>query len=55
VPFGSDASKLSAVGIPSIILGPGSIEQAHTADEFVEIEQVEKAFVAYRQIMKVFE
>ena len=55
VPFGSDASKLSAVGIPSIILGPGSIEQAHTADEFVEIEQVEKAFVAYRQIMKQFE
>ena len=55
VAFGSDASKLSAVGIPSIILGPGSIEQAHTADEFVEIEQVEKAFVAYRQLMKVFE
>jgi acetylornithine deacetylase len=55
VPFGSDASKLSAVGIPSIILGPGSIEQAHTADEFVEIEQVEGAFVAYRQIMRVFE
>jgi acetylornithine deacetylase len=55
VPFGSDASKLSAVGIPSIILGPGSIEQAHTADEFVEIEQVEKAFVAYRQIMRIFE
>jgi acetylornithine deacetylase len=54
VPFGSDASKLSAVGIPSIILGPGSIEQAHTVDEFVEIEQVEKAFVAYRELMTVF-
>jgi len=55
VPFGSDASKLSAVGIPSIILGPGSIEQAHTADEFVDTEQVEKAFVAYRQLMRMFE
>jgi acetylornithine deacetylase len=55
VPFGSDASKLSAVGIPSIILGPGSIEQAHTVDEFVEIEQVEKAFVAYQRLMRVFE
>ncbi len=55
VPFGSDASKLSAVGIPSIILGPGSIEQAHTADEFVEIEQVEKAFVVYQRLMKAFE
>jgi acetylornithine deacetylase len=55
VPFGSDASKLSRAGIPSIILGPGSIEQAHTVDEFVEIEQVEKAFVAYQRLMRVFE
>jgi acetylornithine deacetylase len=55
VPFGSDASKLSAVGIPSIILGPGGIEQAHTVDEFVEIEQVEKAFVVYQRLMRIFE
>lgn len=55
VPFGSDASKLSSVGIPSIILGPGSIDQAHTAEEFVDLEQVEKAFVVYRQIMRTFE
>ena len=51
VPFGSDASKLSSVGIPSVILGPGSIDQAHTADEFVLLEQVEKAFEVYREIM----
>lgn len=55
VPFGSDASKLAKAGIPSIILGPGNIEQAHTADEFVEIEQVERAFEVYRQLMKTFE
>jgi acetylornithine deacetylase/succinyl-diaminopimelate desuccinylase-like protein len=55
VPFGSDASKLSGVGIPTIILGPGSIDQAHTAEEFVELEQVEKAFVVYRQIMRTWE
>jgi succinyl-diaminopimelate desuccinylase len=55
VPFGSDASKFSRVGIPSIVLGPGSIDQAHTVDEYVELEQVEKAFVVYRQLMKSFE
>ena len=27
VPFGSDASKLARIGIPSIVLGPGSIDQ----------------------------
>ena len=40
VPYGSDASKLARAGIPSIILGPGSIDQAHAADEYVELDQV---------------
>jgi acetylornithine deacetylase/succinyl-diaminopimelate desuccinylase family protein len=51
VPFGSDASKLAAVGIPSVILGPGSIDQAHTADEFVDCQQVVNAVELYRRIM----
>ena len=55
VPFGSDASKLSLAGIPSIILGPGSIEQAHTADEYVSLDQVEQAFLVYRGLMQTFE
>jgi acetylornithine deacetylase/succinyl-diaminopimelate desuccinylase family protein len=55
VPFGSDASKFARAGIPSIILGPGQIEQAHTPDEYVEIEQLEQAFIVYRNLMKSFE
>jgi succinyl-diaminopimelate desuccinylase len=43
VPFGSDATKMTAAGIPSVIFGPGSIEQAHTADEFVRVAEVAKA------------
>jgi succinyl-diaminopimelate desuccinylase len=43
VPYGSDASRMADAGIPTIILGPGSIEQAHTADEFVEIAEVTRA------------
>lgn len=55
VPFGSDASKLATAGIPSIILGPGNIEQAHTADEYIELEQIENAFLIYRNLMRTFE
>jgi acetylornithine deacetylase/succinyl-diaminopimelate desuccinylase-like protein len=51
VPYGSDASKLSRAGIPSIIFGPGSIDQAHVADEYVEIAQVEQAAAFYRQFI----
>jgi acetylornithine deacetylase len=43
VPFGSDASKMTRSGVPTIIFGPGSIDQAHTADEYVEIAQVTRA------------
>lgn len=43
VPYGTDASKLARVGIPSIVFGPGSIEQAHTHDEWVDLDEVESA------------
>ena len=43
VPFGTDASELSAHGTPTVVFGPGSIQQAHTADEWVSVDQLEKA------------
>ncbi len=54
VPFGSDASKFAAIGIPSIILGPGSIDQAHAAVEYIDEHQVEQAARIYRQLMRDF-
>ncbi len=54
VPFGSDASKLSRAGIPSLVFGPGSIDLAHTAAEYVEIDQVERAFEFYRNFILRF-
>lgn len=55
VPFGCDASKLARAGIPSIVFGPGSIDRAHTADEYVELDQVEKAFEFQRRFLLAFE
>lgn len=43
VSFGSDASKMTRAGIPTIIFGPGNIDQAHTADEFVTVAEVARA------------
>ena len=40
-PWFSDATHLAAAGIPSICLGPGSIDQAHTADEFIAVADLE--------------
>lgn len=41
-PWFSDAAHLSAGGVPSVCIGPGSIHQAHTADEFIEIAALEQ-------------
>lgn len=54
VPFGCDASKLSRAGIPSIVFGPGSIDRAHTADEYIELDQVERAFEFQRRFLLSF-
>jgi acetylornithine deacetylase len=54
VPYGTDASKFTSVGIPSIVFGPGSIDQAHAAVEWVECEQVLKAVDIYHQMMTQF-
>jgi acetylornithine deacetylase len=48
VPYSTDASKFASIGIPSVVFGPGSIAQAHSLEEFVEVEQVE----AYASIIE---
>ena len=49
--YGTDASTYSIAGIPAIVLGPGSINQAHTKDEWLEIAELDKSVSAYKQIM----
>lgn len=47
-PYGTDASNLSGVGhIPCVVLGPGSIDQAHSDHEWVPIVEVEQAVAIY--------
>jgi acetylornithine deacetylase len=50
VPYGTDAGPLAASGLPCAVFGPGDIAQAHTKDEWVEIDQVRQAAEAYYQI-----
>jgi acetylornithine deacetylase len=55
VPYGSDASKLSRHGLDCIVFGPGSIDQAHGAVEYVDIAQVERAAEFYREFARRYE
>ena len=43
VPYGTDAPALARHGVPTVVFGPGSLAQAHTADEWVAVEQLQAA------------
>ncbi|MDD0840182.1 acetylornithine deacetylase [Curvibacter sp. HBC61] len=40
VAFGTEAGIFKQAGIPTVVCGPGSIEQAHQPDEYVSLEQL---------------
>jgi acetylornithine deacetylase/succinyl-diaminopimelate desuccinylase-like protein len=50
VPYGTNAASIAAAGIPTAVLGPGSIAQAHTVDEWIAIDQLELAAEIYYRI-----
>lgn len=52
VPFGTDAAAYAAAGVPSVVFGPGSIDQAHTADEWLALDQLHAASEALYQFGK---
>jgi acetylornithine deacetylase len=55
VPYGTDASKLSRLGgIPCVVLGAGDIAQAHTADEYLDLDQLAQAAAIYEETARIF-
>jgi acetylornithine deacetylase len=46
--FASEAGQFQRAGLPAVLCGPGSIDQAHQPDEYVDISQIQRgaAFMA---------
>ena len=42
VSFGTEAGLFQEIGISTVVCGPGSIEQAHKIDEFIELNELKK-------------
>jgi acetylornithine deacetylase len=51
VDFWTEASLFSAAGMTALVFGPGDIAQAHTADEWVALDQLAAYAEAVRRIM----
>ena len=52
VDFWTEASVFSQAGLPAIVLGPGHIGQAHAANEWVSLEQLETVYELYGRVVK---
>jgi len=50
VPFASEAGQFQLVEVPTVVCGPGSIDQAHQPDEYIEIAQIEAGIAFMRRL-----
>ncbi len=51
VSYGTEGSQFQRAGIPAVICGPGSIEQAHRPNEFVSVAQIAHSEAFLRGLM----
>ncbi len=54
VAFATEAPYLQALGMQTLVMGPGSIDQAHQPNEFIEIAQIDPAVNILRSLIKRF-
>lgn len=50
VAYATEAGRFQTAGIPTIVCGPGSIDQAHQPDEYIEIAQMEAGLAFMRRL-----
>jgi acetylornithine deacetylase/succinyl-diaminopimelate desuccinylase-like protein len=51
-PWFCDAAVFAAAGTPAVALGPGSIEQAHTADEWISVADLEAGVAFFKSFLR---
>ncbi len=54
VAFATEAPFLQSLGMDVVVMGPGSIDQAHQPDEFIALDQIEPAINVLRQLIQRF-
>ncbi len=54
VPYGSEAGIFQKAGMPAVILGPGSIAQAHQPEEWVEASQLDACVALLGALTQAF-
>jgi acetylornithine deacetylase ArgE len=51
-PYGTEGPLYQKLDIPTVILGPGNVKQAHIPNEYVEIKQLHQAQSIYEELIR---
>ena len=51
VAFGTEAPFLQGLGMDTIVMGPGSIDQAHQPDEYLAFDQIKPTVAILEQMI----
>ena len=51
-PYGTEAPFYQKLGMTPLVFGPGSVRQAHIADEFVSIRDPRRAVKTYCELIR---
>jgi acetylornithine deacetylase len=51
VPFATEAGRFQSAGVSTVVCGPGSIEQAHQPDEFIDVGQLQAGVALMRRLI----
>jgi len=54
VAFGTEGPYFNEMGMESIIMGPGSIDQAHQPDEYLALDQIKPGLKILKDLIKQF-
>ncbi|UTF61683.1 acetylornithine deacetylase [Gilvimarinus sp. DA14] len=54
VAFATEAPFFRDMGLQTVVMGPGSIDQAHQSNEYIELSQIEPAVDTIRQMIEHF-
>jgi acetylornithine deacetylase len=51
VTYATEAGHFQRAGLPTVVCGPGSIDQAHQPDEYITLEQLQAGETFMRKLM----
>ncbi|MGB5835176.1 MAG: M20/M25/M40 family metallo-hydrolase, partial [Thiohalocapsa sp.] len=54
VSFGTEAPFFNQLGMETVVLGPGDIDQAHQPDEFLALDRIEPTLTLLKRLIRQF-